>query len=48
MAAVAVLQPPADLWSAVTFTLLAVFLGVGTGGVFGWVARRSPARAWVR
>ena len=45
MAAVAVLQPPADLWSAVTFTLLAVFLGVGTGGVFGWVARRSPVKS---
>lgn len=45
MAAVAVLQPPADLWSAVTFTLLAVFLGVGTGGVFAWVARRSPVKS---
>lgn len=44
MAAVAILQPPADLWSAVTFTLLAVFLGVGTGGVFAWVARRAPAK----
>ncbi|GAB4588143.1 nitrate/nitrite transporter [Nocardia sp. IFM 10818] len=43
MAAVAVLQPPPDLWSAVTFILLAIFLGVGTGGVFAWVARRSPA-----
>lgn len=42
MAAVAVTQPPADLWSAVTFTALAVFLGVGTGGVFAWVARRAP------
>ncbi len=44
MAAIAILQPPADLWSAVTFTLLAVFLGVGTGGVFAWVARRAPAK----
>ncbi|MFC9997146.1 nitrate/nitrite transporter [Nocardia sp. NPDC127526] len=43
MAAVAVLQPPPDLWSAVTFILLAIFLGVGTGGVFAWVARRAPA-----
>ena len=45
MAFVAVFQPPPDLWSAVTFTLLAVFLGVGTGGVFAWVARRSPAKS---
>ena len=45
MAAVATLQPPADLWSAVTFTVLAVFLGVGTGGVFAWVARRSPVKS---
>lgn len=44
MAAVATLQPPADLWSGFTFTLLAVFLGIGTGGVFAWVARRSPAK----
>lgn len=45
MAAIAVLQPPPDLWSAVTFTLLAIFLGVGTGGVFAWVARRAPAKS---
>ncbi|HEX5143563.1 MAG TPA: MFS transporter [Mycobacterium sp.] len=44
MAAIAISQPPADVWSAVTFTLLAVFLGIGTGGVFAWVARRSPAK----
>jgi NNP family nitrate/nitrite transporter-like MFS transporter len=42
-ASVAILQPPADVWSAVTFISLALFLGVGTGGVFAWVARRSPA-----
>lgn len=42
MAFIAVFQPPPDLWSAVTFTLLAVFLGIGTGGVFAWVARRAP------
>lgn len=42
-AAVAIVQPPADVWSAVTFISLALFLGVGTGGVFAWVARRSPA-----
>lgn len=45
MAAIAMLQPPPDLWSAVTFTLLAIFLGIGTGGVFAWVARRAPAKS---
>ena len=45
MAFVAVFQPPADLWSAVTFIMLALFLGIGTGGVFAWVARRAPARS---
>jgi NNP family nitrate/nitrite transporter-like MFS transporter len=45
MALIASTQPPADVWSAVTFTLLAVFLGVGTGGVFAWVARRAPAKS---
>jgi NNP family nitrate/nitrite transporter-like MFS transporter len=45
MAFIAVFQPPADLWSAVTFITLALFLGIGTGGVFAWVARRAPARS---
>uniref|UniRef100_A0A5Q5BGM5 Major facilitator superfamily MFS_1 n=2 Tax=unclassified Mycobacterium TaxID=2642494 RepID=A0A5Q5BGM5_MYCSS len=45
LAFVAVFQPPPDLWSAATFITLAVFLGVGTGGVFAWVARRSPAQS---
>ena len=44
LAFVAVFQPPPDLWSAATFIGLAVFLGIGTGGVFAWVARRSPAK----
>jgi len=44
MAAIATLQPPRDVWSAVTFILLAIFLGMGTGGVFAWVARRTPAK----
>jgi NNP family nitrate/nitrite transporter-like MFS transporter len=43
MAAVAALKPPPDVWSAVTFITLAVGLGIGTGGVFGWVTRRAPA-----
>ncbi|AKS32955.1 nitrate/nitrite transporter [Mycolicibacterium goodii] len=45
LAFVAVFQPPPDVWSAATFITLAVFLGVGTGGVFAWVARRAPARS---
>ncbi|MEZ0342357.1 nitrate/nitrite transporter [Mycobacterium sp. pV006] len=44
-AGVAILQPPPDLWSALTFITLALFLGIGTGGVFAWVARRAPARS---
>ncbi|MGW4478463.1 MFS transporter [Rhodococcus triatomae] len=43
LALVEILQPPPDFWSGLTFTLLAVFLGIGTGGVFAWVAKRSPA-----
>ncbi len=43
MAFIAVFQPPPDVWSGATFILLALFLGIGTGGVFAWVARRAPA-----
>ena len=43
LAGVAALQPPRDLWSAATFIALAAALGIGTGGVFGWVTRRAPA-----
>lgn len=45
MASIAVFQPPPDVWSATDFILLAIFLGVGTGGVFAWVARRAPAKS---
>ena len=45
MAFVAVFQPPPDVWSATTFIALALFLGMGTGGVFAWVARRAPAKS---
>lgn len=44
LAFVAMFQPPPDVWSAATFIGLAIFLGIGTGGVFAWVARRSPAK----
>ncbi|WP_280305752.1 MFS transporter [Nocardia neocaledoniensis] len=43
MAVVAAFKPPADIASAATFITMAVFLGIGTGGVFAWVARRAPA-----
>lgn len=45
MAFIAVFEPPPDVWSAATFITLAVFLGIGTGGVFAWVARRAPAKS---
>ncbi|MEW2483662.1 nitrate/nitrite transporter [Mycobacterium sp. NPDC049093] len=44
LAFIAMFQPPPDVWSAATFIALAIFLGIGTGGVFAWVARRSPAK----
>lgn len=45
MAFIAIFQPPPDVLSASTFIALAVFLGIGTGGVFAWVARRAPAKS---
>ena len=45
LAGVAALQPPPDVWSAATFIALAVFLGIGTGGVFAWVALRAPRKS---
>ncbi|MFZ2175530.1 MAG: nitrate/nitrite transporter [Rhodococcus sp. (in: high G+C Gram-positive bacteria)] len=43
MAVVAAFQPPPDVASAATFITLALYLGIGMGGVFAWVSRRSPA-----
>ncbi|MFC9898123.1 nitrate/nitrite transporter [Nocardia sp. NPDC127579] len=43
MAVLASFKPPADVASATVFILMAVWLGIGTGGVFAWVARRTPA-----
>ena len=40
---ISLFNPPADLWSVLTFIPLALALGMGTGGVFAWVARRAPA-----
>jgi NNP family nitrate/nitrite transporter-like MFS transporter len=43
LAVVAALQPPPEIPAGLTFVTLAFFLGLGTGGVFAWVARRAPA-----
>lgn len=42
LAAVVALEPPMEVPAGITFVLLALFLGLGTGGVFAWVAIRSP------
>jgi MFS transporter, NNP family, nitrate/nitrite transporter len=36
-------QPAPELAAGATFIALAFFLGIGTGGVFAWVALRAPA-----
>ncbi|HYN71489.1 MAG TPA: nitrate/nitrite transporter [Nakamurella sp.] len=43
MAVVVSLQPPPELAAGASFIVLAFFLGIGTGGVFAWVARSAPA-----
>jgi NNP family nitrate/nitrite transporter-like MFS transporter len=42
LAAVEITQPPAELAAGASFVALAFFLGIGTGGVFAWVARSAP------
>jgi NNP family nitrate/nitrite transporter-like MFS transporter len=42
MAAVEILQPAPELPAGASFVALAFFLGIGTGGVFAWVARSAP------
>ena len=42
LAAVEILQPPPELPAGASFVALAFFLGIGTGGVFAWVARSAP------
>jgi MFS transporter, NNP family, nitrate/nitrite transporter len=36
-------QPQPEIPAGATFVAMAFFLGIGTGGVFAWVARRAPA-----
>jgi len=43
MAVVVAFQPPPEFAAGTTFVLMALFLGLGTGAVFTWVAQRSPA-----
>lgn len=43
MAVVAAFQPAPDLGSGTTFVTMALFLGLGTGGVFAWVPLLAPA-----
>jgi NNP family nitrate/nitrite transporter-like MFS transporter len=42
MAAVVALQPPPEIAAGAAFIAMAFFLGIGTGGVFAWVARSAP------
>ncbi len=42
MAVVVAFQPPPETLAGASFILMAMFLGIGTGGVFAWVARSAP------
>lgn len=42
MALVVMLQPPPELAAGAAFVVMALFLGLGTGGVFAWVASLAP------
>jgi MFS transporter, NNP family, nitrate/nitrite transporter len=42
MAIVVALQPAPEVPAGLAFVLLAAFLGLGTGGVFAWVAALAP------
>lgn len=42
LALVIAFEPPLELPAGVAFVVLAFFLGLGTGGVFAWVARQAP------
>jgi NNP family nitrate/nitrite transporter-like MFS transporter len=43
MAVVVAFQPPLEVPAGLSFVVLAFFLGLGTGGVFAWVAKLAPA-----
>ena len=44
LALLVALQPSAEHVYGPLFLLMALFLGLGTGGVFGWVGRAAPAK----
>ena len=43
LALVIALLPQPEIPAGAAFVAMAFFLGIGTGGVFAWVARRAPA-----
>ena len=43
LAVVLAFQPPLEVPAGIAFVAMAFFLGLGTGGVFAWVALRAPA-----
>jgi NNP family nitrate/nitrite transporter-like MFS transporter len=43
MSVIIALRPPAEVPAGTSFVLMALFLGLGTGGVFAWVAKLAPA-----
>ncbi|MCD9153609.1 MFS transporter [Aeromicrobium duanguangcaii] len=43
MAGVVALQPEPEIPAGASFVLLAIFLGLGTGSIFAWVAQLAPA-----
>lgn len=42
LAALVARQPQQELWAGGQFVALAVFLGLGMGGVFAWLSRKTP------
>lgn len=44
LAMITAFQPDAEHVYGVVFILMACFIGLGTGGVFGWVGRSVPAK----
>ncbi len=43
MSLVIATQPEPELAAGASFVTMAFLLGIGTGGVFAWVAKRAPA-----
>src|SRR5690606_23293952 len=42
LAVLIALKPPLEIPAGLVFVSMAAFLGLGTGGVFAWVAKLSP------